>query len=152
MTLNRDMSTNVIKLTDVYVTTLKMDGTWQPTPLKECLVYKTLDNMDWSLHEDYVGWLKRYNNHPGITTTEQYKHLYKNIRTNGFKFDARVPISFKDVIEYLCMYDICGVPRQMNWLWVVKDGQHRLSCLLYLYREAALTIDKNHILKEIVYG
>lgn len=61
-------------------------------------------------------------------------------------------VTFKNVEEYLKMYDLCKLSKKSNWQWVIKDGQHRLSILLYFHKNALLEIDENHIVRRIMYG
>jgi hypothetical protein len=141
---------NTVKVSDLYVTSISLNGEWKPIPLSDGPIYQTLDRMDWSLHDDYVVWLNQYNYHQWITSTENYKKLFYSIKNEGFKLlDPK--ISFKNVYEYILMYELCKLPKKDNWHWVIKDGQHRLAVLLYFYKNALLEIDEYHIARRIIY-
>jgi len=148
--INNGEMNNIVKITDLYITSIFEDGHWEPIPLSDGFIYQTVLNEDWSIHDLYVSWLKKFNNHPYITTTDQYKELYYSIKREGFRLDTDV--TFKNVEEYLKMYDLCKLSKKSNWQWVIKDGQHRLSILLYFHKNALLEIDENHIVRRIMYG
>lgn len=143
---------NIVRLSDIYVTSICIDGNWQVVPLSAGPVYQALDYMEWVIHDDYVLWLKQFNDNPYITTTQQYKKLFIKIKKTGLEILESKPITFKNVYEYVNTYETCKLPKQINWLWIIKDGQHRLACLYYLHKNMNLVIDKDHVVTEIIYG